>query len=102
LFGANAQVTGGGDLELHAPLGGTILVNHTDLLVTLATLRQELDLVKQEHNALLALVTEENKALLALVTEENNATRRELEHVTAQLNSTIQALTPSAGMNFVD
>ena len=91
MFGANAQVTGGGDLELHAPLGGTILVNQTDLLVTLATLRQELDLVKQEHNA-----------LLALVTEENNATRRELEHVTAQLNSTIQALTPSAGMNFVD
>ena len=66
-WGKRTQVTEAGDLELHVPLGGTILVNHTDLLVTLATLRQELDLVKQE-----------NKAQLDLMTGENSATRQEL------------------------
>lgn len=73
-------MTEGGDLELQPPLGGTIIVNHTNLLVTLTTLRQELDLVKLEHRA----------------------TRQELDHVTAQLNITTQALAVSTGMDVAD
>lgn len=78
--GTRVKVSEDGDLELHPPLGGTIFVNHTDLLVTLATLREELDLVKQE----------------------NKVTRLELALITAQLSNTTQALAAFTGMQFAN